>query len=109
MMFVKCSMKLLMGTKIIRCTPESNFGPFTRKITHDDIMRIEAACPECHQLQLIDGELFVVQRETAVNFQTRSRSMKSMVKQVIDTFKPIGNLEMFIHIRKSYIENNGNW
>ena len=87
---------------------ERDFEPFTRKITHDDIMRIEAACPECHQIQLIDGELFVVKRETAINFQTRSRSVKSMLKQVVDTFKPIGNLEMFIHVRKSCTENNSN-
>ena len=78
---------------------ERDFKPFTRKITRDDIIRIAVACPECHHLQLIDGELFVVTRETAVNFQTRSRSIKSMLKQVIDTFKSIGNLEMFIHVR----------
>jgi hypothetical protein len=79
---------------------ERDFEPFTRKITLDDIVYIAAACPECHHLQLIDGELFVVERETAVNFQTRSRSIKSLVKQVIDTFKSIGNLEIFIHVRK---------
>ena len=87
---------------------ERDFEPFARKITHDDIMRIEAACPECHQIQLIDGELFVVKRETAVNFQTRSRSIKSMLKEVIDTFKPIRNLEMFIHVRKSRARNISN-
>jgi hypothetical protein len=79
---------------------ERDFKHFPGSITHTDIMNIEAACPECHHIQIIDGELFIVQRRTAVNFQTRSRSMKAMLKQVLDTFDSIGNLEMFIHLRK---------
>jgi hypothetical protein len=76
------------------------FQLFRQNITHSDIMNIEAACPECHHIQIIDGELFIVERRTAVNFQTRSRTMKAMLKQVTDTFRSIRNLEMFIHLRK---------
>jgi hypothetical protein len=76
------------------------FQLFRQNITHSDIMNIEAACPECHHIQIIDGELFVVERRTAVNFQTRSRTMKAMLKQVTDTFRSIRDLEMFIHLRK---------
>lgn len=79
---------------------ESEFKVFPSNITLDDIMEIEAACPMCHHIQLIDGQLFIVERPTAANFQTRSRSMKAMLKQVTDTFQDIGNLEMFIYLRK---------
>jgi len=76
------------------------FQLFRQNITHSDIMNIEAACPECHHIQIIDGELFIVERRTAVNFETRSRTMKAMLKQVTDTFRSIRDLEMFIHLRK---------
>jgi hypothetical protein len=79
---------------------KTEFARFPRAITHEDIMNIETACPECHHIQIIDGQLFIVKRDTAANFQTRSRSMKSMLKQVTDTFKSTGDLEMFIHVRK---------
>lgn len=83
-----------------------DFQHFTEKITHADIMSMEAACPECHHIQIIDGELFIVHRSTAANFQTRSRSLKGMLKQLIDTFKHIGNCEMFIHLREYNIGQN---
>jgi len=76
------------------------FQLFRQNITHSDIMNIEEACPECHHIQILDGELFIVKRRTAFNFQTRSRTMKAMLKQVTDTFRSIRDLEMFIHLGK---------
>ena len=83
------------------------FNLFRQKITHSDIRNIEAACPECHHIQIIDGELFIVERRTAVNFQTRSRTIKAMLKQVTNTFRSIQDLEMFIHLRKWNNDCNG--
>ncbi|CAF4818368.1 unnamed protein product [Rotaria socialis] len=76
-----------------------DFQNFTEKITHYDILKMGDACPGCHHIQLIDGQLFIVQRSTAFNYQTRSRSIKTMLKHVTDTFKTIGNFEMFIHLQ----------
>ncbi|CAF3985377.1 unnamed protein product, partial [Rotaria magnacalcarata] len=39
-----------------------DFQNFTEKITHNDILKMEDACPGCHHIQLIDGQLFIVQR-----------------------------------------------
>jgi hypothetical protein len=81
---------------------KTEFKHFSHSITNNDILNIDAACPQCHHIQIIDGELFIVNRPTAFNFQTRSRSIKAMLNQVIETFKPVRNLEMFIHTRKLY-------
>jgi hypothetical protein len=79
---------------------ERDFKHFSKNITYNDMVNIEAACPECHHIQIIDGQLYIVERRTSANFQTRSRSMKTMLRHVTDTFTTIGNLEMFIHTRK---------
>ncbi|CAF1450478.1 unnamed protein product [Adineta ricciae] len=83
-----------------------DFKNFQENITHSDIMKMEAACPECHHIQIIDGQLFIVNRRTAVNFQFRSRKMKSLLKQVVDTFQSIRNLEMFIHVQDAVMLNS---
>lgn len=77
-----------------------DFQHFTENFTQTDIKDMDFKCPECHHIQYIDGQLFIVHRTNAFNYQTRSRSVKMMLKQVTDTFKNIGDFEMFIHLRK---------
>ena len=79
---------------------ETEFEHFRHNITYDDIVYMGSACAECHHLQIIEGQLFVVERRTAANFQTRSRSIKTLFKQVVDTFAPLGDIEIFIHTRE---------
>ncbi|CAF1538335.1 unnamed protein product [Adineta ricciae] len=82
------------------------FKNFPQNITHNDILEMEVACPGCHHIQIIDSQLFIVNRKTSVNFQLRSRNIKSMLKQVIDTFQSIKNLEMFIHVQDAVMLNS---
>jgi hypothetical protein len=78
---------------------KEDFKYFTKPIGRNDIANMSWACPFCHHIQIIDGQLYVVPREKAWNTQTRSRSAKTLFKQVVDTFKPvIGDLELFYYV-----------
>jgi hypothetical protein len=84
-----------------------SFNPLYTRITTDfrsfktfqltDFNELLKACPRCHHLQVIDGKLYDVPRSTSTDYQTRSKSVKTLFKYVIDTFNDIPNMEFLIH------------
>lgn len=63
-----------------------------------DFSELLKACPECHHLQVMDGKLHVVSRSTSSDYETRSRSVKTLFKYVIDTFDGKPNIEFLFHV-----------
>ena len=88
-----------------------SFNPLYTKISTDfrsfetfqltDFNELLKACPQCHHLQVIDGKLYVVARSTSSDYETRSRSVKTLFKYVIDTFDSIPNMEFLFHVGDS--------
>ena len=75
------------------------FKPFkTQKITQNDIENMSLSCRTCHHIQIIGNELYNVPRPAARVMQTRSRSVKMLLKYVIDTFSGIPDLDLFFTI-----------
>ena len=66
-----------------------------------DFNELLKACPQCHHLQVIDGTLYDVPRSTSVNYETRSKNVKSLFQYVVDTFNDIPNMEFLIHVGDS--------
>jgi hypothetical protein len=88
-----------------------NFDPLYSRITDDfrsfksfqsiDFNKLLTDCSQCHYLQIIDGKLYVVPRSTSRNYQTRSQSIKTLFKYVINTFNNIPNMEFLFHVGDS--------
>jgi protein glucosyltransferase len=75
------------------------FQPFNkRKILLADIENISNSCPSCHHIQIIGHRLYNVPRPAAWNYETRSRSVKILIKHVMDTFPDIPDLELFLNV-----------
>jgi len=72
-----------------------------KKFQLTDFNELLKACPQCHHLQVIDRKLYVVPRSTSMDYETRSQSVKTMFKYVIDTFNDIPNMEFLIHVGDS--------
>jgi hypothetical protein len=89
----------------------NSFNPLYTRILTDfrsfktfqltDFNELLKACPQCHHLQVIDGKLYVVPRSTSMDYETRSQSVKTLFKYVIDTFNDIPNMEFLIHVGDS--------
>ncbi|UJR16898.1 hypothetical protein I4U23_003796 [Adineta vaga] len=76
-----------------------HFQPFkNRKILFSDIENLSNSCISCHHIQIIQNKLYIVPRANAFNYQTRSRSVKLLIKQMVDTFPNIPDLELFFHV-----------
>lgn len=81
---------------------KKDFQPFTQQIDAGDIEMMSLACPHCHHIQIINGQLYVIPRRGTWNIQTRSRSTKLLFKHVVDLFKSsIGDLDLFFSVGKN--------
>ncbi len=77
----------------------SEFQPFKKGIVLiNDIKNISVSCRTCHHIQVIGNELYIVPRPAARIMQTRSRSVKMLIKYVLDTFPGIPDLDLFFSI-----------
>ncbi|CAF1010674.1 unnamed protein product [Adineta steineri] len=73
--------------------------PFkNRTILLKDIENISNSCLGCHHIQIIQNKLYIVPRPTASNYETRSRSVKLLIKHMMDTFSDIPDLDLFFHV-----------
>jgi hypothetical protein len=59
---------------------------------------LQRACPQCHHLQVIDGKLYDVPRPAPMDYETRSKSVKTLFNYVVNTFDGIPNMELLIHV-----------
>ncbi|CAF1326966.1 unnamed protein product [Didymodactylos carnosus] len=75
----------------------SDFKSFTNKINKNDIELMSKSCPACHHVQIINKQLYLVQQKSP-SYETRSRSSKMLLKEVVDTFENIPDLEMFLDL-----------
>ncbi|CAF1010659.1 unnamed protein product [Adineta steineri] len=73
--------------------------PFkNRTILLKDIENISNSCLGCHHIQIIQNKLYIVPRSTVSNYETRSRSVKLLIKHMMDTFSDIPDLDLFFHV-----------
>jgi len=89
----------------------NSFNPLYTMITSDfhsfkkfqltDFNELLTTCPQCHHMQVINGQLYLVPRSTSTDYETRSQSVKILFRYVIDTFNDIPNMEFLIHVGDS--------
>lgn len=77
---------------------DDEFRPFQNSnISSIDMEYLSVTCPSCHHVQIIDNELYIVPRPKAMNYETRSRSIKMLINRVVDAFDDIPNVELFFN------------
>ncbi|CAF1093336.1 unnamed protein product, partial [Adineta ricciae] len=85
-----------------------HFQPFSnRKMLFTDIENLSNSCLSCHHIQIIQNKLYIIPRPNAFNYQTRSRSVKLLIKQMMDTFPNIPDLDLFFHVDDAVELPNG--
>ena len=70
-----------------------------RKIVKEDIENISASYQSCHHIQIINNTLYHIPRKSAADYQTRSRSVKTMLKLIIETFQNITDMDLFFNVQ----------
>ncbi|CAF0866885.1 unnamed protein product [Adineta ricciae] len=85
-----------------------HFQPFSnRKILFSDIENLSNSCLSCHHIQIIQNKLYIIPRPNAFNYQTRSRSVKLLIKQMMDTFPNTPDLDLFFSVQDMVDLPNG--
>ena len=69
-----------------------------RKIIKEDIENMSASCANCHRIQIINNTLYHVPSKTAFEYETRSRSVKTVLKLVTDTFSNFTDMDLFFNV-----------
>jgi len=69
-----------------------------RKIVKEDIENMSASCANCHRIQIINNTLYHVPSKTAFEYETRSRSVKTVLKLVTDTFSNFTDMDLFFNV-----------
>ena len=69
-----------------------------RKIVKEDIENMSASCANCHRIQIINNTLYHVPSKTAFEYETRSRSVKTVLKLVTDTFSHFTDMDLFFNV-----------
>jgi hypothetical protein len=88
------------GTPTLFSRLHVEFQPFQKwKIVFNDIEEMSLMCSNCHHIQIIKNELYIVPRPKAVNYETRTRSIVMLIKQVVDTFPDIPDLDLFYDVQ----------
>ncbi|UJR13110.1 hypothetical protein I4U23_000134 [Adineta vaga] len=77
-----------------------DFQPFQNwKIRLLDIENLSNSCLKCHHIQIIDNKLYHIPRENAFIYETRSRSVKLLIKHMMDTFSDLPDLDLFFSVQ----------